>query len=229
MHLRLVLPAAAALLTVLLTGCTSAPEPAPTPTKATTAAPEPMPTATPTPTPVLTVDGLVLRPTVLEFRTQGEVTRTFDYLGDPAEPIAALTALFGRAPIDTAYPSTGHSPSGVEHVWGNVILFENLRVDRWADVPYSIASPRFVVRFTGPAETPVVMSSADGHQAGQPWSSVTDDPDSGIFACGGSPVELGDYSDLLGYGRTAVIARESVDGATIWFIGAPDLETTGCA
>ncbi|BDI23009.1 hypothetical protein [Herbiconiux sp. L3-i23] len=231
MRLRSTAFIAVPLLTALaIAGCTATPQPAPTtagPQRTTT--PTPTVTATPTAAAQPTVDGLVVRPEVLEFRSSGSVVETFDYMTDPGQVVAALTALFGRPPVDEPIAGNSHFPPGVTHAWGNVLIEEGVRTDRWVDIPYTLANPRFRVRFIGPAEGSVWLSSVDGQQAGDSWQLISDDPDSAAFACQGSPVELSASSGMEGYGRTAVIARESDDWTTVLWIGAPDLETTGCA
>jgi hypothetical protein len=227
--------AAAALLILATAGC-SAPAPQPTPSETETAAPTaatPPEVASPSPepTPVATIDELVLRPTTLELRRGGSVVQVLDYMSPAADAVSALTAGFGYPPVDEPYEGSNHTPPGVYHAWGPVVVDERFYDEdrRSSEDIFSLVWPRFAVYFDGPAAGGVTLRTLGGHQQGEEWSAVTGDPEAEIWACDGTPIEVDDTYTSRGQERVTVIARaDESEGSVLW-LGAPAMEAQGCA
>lgn len=237
--LRLGALAPAALTVVLAMGACAgtAPSPTSTPDAAT-----PRPTATATPTaasvdPLAAVVALVARPEGLELRgDEGTVLLTLAYMSSPADAIAALSTVFEQAPVDEPYAGTNHTPPGIVHRWGEFALDERLYDEerRQSDGYDWVVWPRFAVYFDAPAAADVVLSTSSGLQAGDAWPTVEADPgyDPDLWTCTGSPVEAATVAvptSWTGPDRVAVIAQPTDDGSTVKWIGAPEMETDGCA
>lgn len=230
--------AAALVLVFSLTNCLGGlPAAAPTPHSAA-----PSPAADPTPTaepadPLTTVVGLVARPEGLELRADGGiVVTTLDYMSPPADAVNALTTVFGAPPVDEPYAATNHRPSGVYHRWGVFVLDERFydEARRQAEGYDWLVWPRFAVYLDGPAADGIVLSTASGLQAGDPWTNAESDPgfDPDIRTCTGTSIESATTAVPSGRtdrDRVNVIAMPSDDGATVKWIGAPELEAEGCA
>ena len=229
--------AGAIALMLTLTACTGG-------TATTTPTPETAPAsviASPTPTeqpadPLSTVDGLVARPSGLELRAHGIVVTTLDYMSSPADAVTALATVFGAPPVDEPYQGTNHTPAGVFHRWDQFVLDERFydEARRQAEGYDWVVWPRFGVYFDGPAADGVVLSTSSGLQAGQPWTSAEADPgfDDGLWTCTGTSVEalrIPVPNTWTGPDRVNVIATSSDDGATVKWIGAPQMEADGCA
>ena len=224
-----------AALLLVLTGC-AAPSPVVSPSPASPAA-----AASPTPTevpvdPLSTVDGLVARPAGLELRAEGAVVTTLDYMSSPADAVAALTTVFGAPPVDEPYEGTNHTPSGVFHRWDEFVLDERFYdEDRRQSEGYDwVVWPRFAVYLDGPAADGIVLSTSSGLQAGQPWASAEADPgfDADLWTCTGTSVEASAVavpSTWTGPARVNVVVTPSDDGATVKWVGAPQMEADGCA
>ncbi|BDI21714.1 hypothetical protein [Herbiconiux sp. L3-i23] len=231
--MRVAAIAAGTVLALLLTSCSS---PAPTPdapTASSTPAPSVEPVvATPTPSaPVVTVDELVMRPSALELRRDGQIITTLDYMSPAADAVAALTEAFGYAPADEPYEGTNHRPPGVYHAWGPVVVDERYYDEerRETDGLFSLDWPRFAVYFDAPSAGDVVLRTAGDHRQGEAWSSVLDDPESDIWACEGTPVESEETYTSRGPGTVTVVARENDAGDAVLWLGAPAMEAGGCA
>ncbi|AMB57725.1 hypothetical protein [Microterricola viridarii] len=240
---RLVAVALAAGLALLIAGC-SAPQPqagqqtAPTSTKT----PRPTPTTHVAPVELPSVDaellahvsGFVIRPDVLELRDDdGDVVTALSYMAAPAEAIAVLSTVFGEAPADEEYPGTNHTPPGVTHSWGSLVLDERFydeqrRIDEQLDY---LVWPRFAVYFDGPASGEIPMSTIQGIQAGDSWDFASSSPgfQSELYTCIGTPVDVIDVARPDGGdAQSTVIVIES-DDATVRWVRAPEMVTDGCA
>ncbi|WP_159601973.1 hypothetical protein [Agromyces humi] len=226
-----------AAILLILAGC-AAPSPVVSPSPSTLgAAASPTPTPTEEPTdPLSTVDGLVARPAGLELRADGAVVTTLDYMSSPADAVTALTTVFGAPPADEPYSGTNHTPPGVFHRWDQFVLDERFYDEerRQAEGYGWVVWPRFGVYFDGPAADGVVLSTSSGLQAGQPWMSAEADPgfDAGLWTCRGTSVEAMTIpvpSAWTGPDRVNVIVAATDDGATVKWIGAPQMEADGCA
>ena len=221
-----------------LTGCLGG-SPAATPTSdaaSSSPAVEPTPTAEPA-DPLTTVVGLVARPEGLELRADGgTVVTTLDYMSSPIDAVTTLTAVFDEPPVDEPYAATNHRPGGVFHRWDLFVLDERLYDEaRWQAEGYDwLVWPRFAVYFDGPAADGVVLSSSSGLQAGDAWSAAESDPgfDPDLWTCTGTSIEAVTTavpSGWTGADRVNVIVVPTDDGATVKWIGAPELEADGCA
>jgi hypothetical protein len=221
----------ALLLAITLASC-STPPPAPS------ASPEPVtpspviepPSPTPS-TPTAQIDELVLLPTTVELRRGGAVIGTLDYMSPAADAVATLTTAFGYPPVDEPYDGTNHRPPGVFHVWGPVTLDErSYEESRRAETSiYDLRWPRFAVYLDAPSAGDIVLRTAGDHRQGEPWTMVTDDPDSGIWACEGTPIEALETVTAGGSALATVVARENESGDAVLWLGAPALEAEGCA
>ncbi|MFE6257270.1 hypothetical protein [Agromyces sp. NPDC057865] len=98
----------------------------------------PRPTASPTPSaepvdPLTTVTVLVARPDALELRdATGTVVATLGYLSAPSEAVAALTTVFGVAPVDQPVEGGNHLPPRTWHPdvgagWEELVAIPELR------------------------------------------------------------------------------------------------------
>lgn len=236
-HLRAGTVTVGALALVLtLTGCFGG-SPAPTPDAApSTPMVEPTPTAEPV-DPLAEVVGLVARPEGLELRAQGgTVVATLDYMSSPTDAVATLTAVFDKPPVDEAYDATNHGPGGVFHRWDQFVLDERSYDEnrRQAEGYAWLVWPRFAVYFDGPAADGVILSSSSGLQAGDAWAAAESDPgfDPDLWTCTGTSIEAVTTSvpsGWIGRDRINVIVIPTDDGATVKWIGAPELEADGCA
>jgi hypothetical protein len=225
-----------AALLLILTGCA-----APSPVVSTPETASASAVASPTPTeepidPLTTVDGLVARPVGLELRADGAVVTTLDYMSSPADAVTALTTVFGSPPVDEPYRGTNHTPPGVFHRWDQFVLDERFYdEDRRQSEGYDwVVWPRFAVYLDGPAADGVVLSTSSGLQAGDPWTSAEGDPgfDPDLWTCTGTSVEAAPVaapSTSTGRDRVNVVVVPSDDGATVKWVGAPELEADGCA
>ena len=88
--------------------------------------------------------------------------------------------------------------------------------------------------FDGPAADGVVLSASSGLQAGDAWSAAEADPgfDADLWTCTGTSIEAVTTAvPSRGRARTGStsIVVPSDDGATVKWIGAPELEADGCA
>lgn len=223
---------------LVLTGCAAEPKPTPIPSPSTTPVESPAPRTTPTPTPsadpLASVDALVVRPTVLELRAGEQVVETLDYMSDPGEAVAILTALFGAPPVDEAYDGGNHRPDGISHEWGDFVLDERFYDEerRQRDGYDWLVWPRFAVYFDGPAAEGIALRAHDGSQAGEAWAALAERPsfDPDLWVCVGTSIEAetievpGDRAD-----RVNVVATENEDDGTVRWIGAPEMEAEGCA
>lgn len=223
---------------VSLTGCLGG-SPAATQTPDV---PSSSPSASPTPIaepadPLTGVVGLVARPEGLELRADGgTVVTTLLYMSSPADAVTALTTVFGTPPVDEPYAATNHRPGGVFHQWDLFVLDERFYDEdrRQAEGYDWVVWPRFAVYFDGPAADGVVLSTSSGLQTGDAWSAAETDPgfDPGLWTCAGTSIEAVSItvpSGWTGPGRVNVIVMPSDDGATVEWIGAPEMEADGCA
>jgi hypothetical protein len=231
-----------AALLLALTGCaapSTVASPAPSASSAASA-PSTPPSPTPTPStvadPLTTVDGLVARPAGLELRADGAVVTTLDYMSSPEDAVTALTTVFGASPVDEPYQGTNHTPAGVFHRWDQFVLDERFYdEERRQAAGYDwVVWPRFGVYFDAPAADGVVLSTSSGLQAGDPWASAEADPgfDDGLWTCTGTSVEalaIPVPNTWTGPDRVNVIVTPTEDGATVKWIGAPQMEADGCA
>lgn len=198
---------------------------------------EPTPTAEPV-DPLTTVAGLVARPERLELRADdGTVVATLDYMSSPADAVAALTTVFAEPPVDEPYAGNFHHPDGVFHQWDQFVLDERHYDEaRRAEEGESLSAPRFAVYFDGPAADGIVLSTASGLQAGVAWTDAESDPgfDLDLWTCTGTSVEAVAISPVPrawtgSEYRANVVALPTDDGATVKWIGAPEMEAEGCA
>ncbi|WP_448809503.1 hypothetical protein [Agromyces bauzanensis] len=212
---------------------------------AATSAPDVVPSSpgsSPTPTadpadPLTTVTALVARPEALELRAEGgTVVTSLDYMSSPADAVTALSTVFGAPPADEPYAGTNHAPAGVLHRWDTFVLEERLYDEdrRQAEGYDWVVWPRFAVYFDGPAAGSLILSTASGLQAGDAWSDAEADPgyDADLWTCTATSVEAVTTavpSTWTGPDRVNVIVMPSDDGATVKWIGAPELEADGCA
>lgn len=235
------LTAGALSLALALTGCFAAsPTPSPTPDAAS-----PRPTATAAPTaepvdPLSTVTELVARPDSLELRdAAGVVVVNLDYRSAPSDAVAALTTVFGLAPVDEAFDGSNHFPPSTAHRWDGFELWEQRYVDRWEGVvdELSLVRPAFMVRFTAPAARDVSLSTADGPHVGGGWDELFAVPDlqQNPSGCSGPYVEYVEESRTMADGaayavKISVEFRPSEDSSTIGSIAAPiPVYENGCA
>ncbi len=224
-------------LALSLTGCLGA-APVATPLPVATAVPtiEPEPTAEPV-DPLTTVVELVARPAGLELRADGDiVVTTLDYMSDPADAIATLTTVFGTPPVDEPYPGGNHNPPGVIHHWDMFVLDERHydEVRRIDDGYDWLVWPRFAVYFDGPAAGGLTLSSSSGLQAGDTWAEAEADEgfDPELWTCTGTSIEAVEVpvaSEGREHERVNVIVMPSDDGSHVKWIGAPEMEASGCA
>jgi len=235
---RTATPAAGALALVFsLTGCFGGPPAAtPTPDAAPSPAVHPTPTAEPA-DPLMTVVGLVARPEGLELRADdGIVVATLDYMSSPTDAVDALTTVFDTPPVDEPYAATNHRPGGVFHRWDLFVIDERFydEARRQAEGYDWLVWPRFAVYLDGPAADGIVLSTSSGLQAGDAWATAESDPgfDPDLWTCTGASIEAVTAtvpSGWTGSDRVNVIVMPSDDGATVKWIGAPELEADGCA
>lgn len=217
---------------LVLTGCTA--EPMPTRTPSPSAAPPVSPTPTPSADPLAAVDALVVRPTVLELRAGEEVVESLDYMSDPSEAVAVLTALFGRPAVEEPYDGGNHRPDGVYHHWDQFVLDERFYDEerRQRDGLDWVVWPRFAIYFDGPAADGIQLRSIDGAQVGQAWAELAELPsfDPELRVCVGTSIEAEAIevpADRLD--RVNVVVTENEDDGTVRWIGAPEMEADGCA
>ena len=104
---------------VTLTGCIAGWGPAASPTPSPTAAATP----TPTPTPPVAATVAISAEAIAVLDAAGATIVSFDYFQPTAEVVAGLTQFLG-APVDTPNPGAIESPPGVDHVWGDLRLFD---------------------------------------------------------------------------------------------------------
>lgn len=231
------LAAAVLALAFSLTGClggapvvTSLPDATPVPTA------EPRSTAEPV-DPLTTVVRLVARPEGLELRAEGDrVVTTLDYMSQPADAITTLTTVFGTPPVDEPYPGNNHRPAGVFHHWDMFVLDERHydEARRLADGYDWLVWPRFAVYFDGPAAGGLTLSSSSGLQAGDAWTDAESDAgfDPDLWTCTGTSIEAVEVSvasEGREHERVNVVVLPTDDGSQVKWIGAPEMEATGCA
>ncbi len=217
-----------------LAACTT-PAPAPEPPVPAVREADPVPTEDATAEPA--VAAIVARPEALELRDAGgAVVATYDYLGDPRAAIDAVTELLGEAPVTEDHPGSSHFPPNTAHRWESLVLWEQRRDDRWANVEYSLFSPRFLVEFTGPSAFGIELTTTQGIHAGEPWPELLAEPGltTNPSGCSGSYLEAvevtGVNPDGGAYSVPVVVDfRPSADDAVIARIGAPVPALDGCA
>lgn len=236
--------ALAAVLVLLLGGCsgTAQSPPSPTPgsgTEAPTTGTAPL-TERPVPLPHADTDRLgqvaafVVRPDVLELRDDaGAVVTTLSYLAPPAQAIAVLTDVFGEPPVEEEYRKTNHTPPGIYHSWDQLVLDERFYDEerRSSEGLDNLVWPRFAVYFFAPASNGMPMSSIQGIQAGDSWESAAGRPgfQSELHTCIGTPVDVVGFSRADGAAAHAtVVAVESEEGTVEW-LSAPEMVADGCA
>ncbi|MDF0514821.1 hypothetical protein PX701_14410 [Agromyces sp. H3Y2-19a] len=184
--------------------------------------------------PITTVDGLVARPQGLELRADDVTVTTLPYMSSPEEAIAVLTEVFGTPPVEEPYDGGNHRPDGVHHHWDPFVLDERFYDEgrRESENLDWVVWPRFAVYFDGPAVGPIVLSAANGLQAGDAWSEAEADEsfDDDVWTCVGTSIEAeaievpADRPD-----RVNVVVSPSDDGRSVKWIGAPEMEADGCA
>ena len=230
--------AGALALVVSLAGCIGGSPAGTPPSDAVSPTPTPTPESTPTAQPVdplTTVVGLVARPEGLELRdVGGTVLATIDYMSSPADAVGALTTVFDEPPVDEPYAGTNHHPGGVFHTWDQFVLDERFYDEqrRQANGYDWLVWPRLAVYFDGPAADGVVLSTSSGLQAGDSWSDARSDPgfDDELWTCTGTSVEAVTIGAPDGSeDRANVVVMPTADGATVKWIGAPEMEAEGCA
>lgn len=238
-----VMTGTAIAMALALGGCSTpvhAPNPSTAmPTASAPAASSPSPSLAPSPAPepepAVAVDALIARPQALELRAGGEVVATLPYMSNPEEAVAQLTEVFGEAPVDEPYDGGNHRPDGVYHHWDPFVLDERFYPEdrRERDGLDWIVWPRFAVYFDGPAVGGVTLSTESGWQTGDAWADVASDPafDGDIWTCIGNSVEAETIEVPEGRGsdRVNVVVVPSEDGQSVRWIGAPEMETEGCA
>lgn len=247
----------AAAVALLISGCSEAPQPLPTPTDGSSTR-TPAPSASPTPdrpqpsssAPAVAVppadtdhpsteqlegvQAFVVRPDVLELRELGgEVVTTLSYMSSPADAIATLSTVFGEPPVDEEYRGTNHTPPGIRHSWGTLVLDERFydeqrRVEENLDY---LVWPRFAIQLDGPASNGMPLSSVQGIQAGDSWDFATSSPgfQSDVFTCAGTAVEVLDIERPDGGAAQATVVVLESDDATVFRVAAPEMVADGCA
>lgn len=151
----------------VLAACAPAAAPAPSPTETSSAPTTPPPTTEPVAASVaITAEAI----TVLD--ADGGALATFDYFQPTTEVVDGLTALLGT-PVDSPNPGGIETPPGVDHMWGDLRLFDT---DTPGAAPYT---PNHYVFVTGPAAgsvpiaTAAGVGSADGIAVGDPATELT--------------------------------------------------------
>lgn len=221
---------------------TPTPTPTPRPTPGyTVETAEPTPTPAPAPVdPLSTVTTLVATPEALELRdgSGGLITR-LDYLSDAAAAIATLEAVFGTAPSSEEYRGSGHFPPSTAHRWGGFELREQRYVDRWEGrgTPPSLHKPTFRVTFESDTWGGVELVASHGHQVGDPWADLLDEPDLRTVpsGCSGPYIDFVEVmftrEDGVEYSQKFAVAFEpSEDQAALRSVEAPiAVYEDGCA
>ena len=154
---------------ITLTGCIAGWGPAASPTPSPTT--EATPTPTPTPTPPVAASVAVSAEAIAVLDATGAAIVSFDYFQPTAEVVAGLTQFLG-APVDSPNPGSIESPPGVDHVWGDLRLYDT-------DPPGAAPEdPNHFVFVEGPSAGPLPVAtapgigSATGVRVGDPVSSM---------------------------------------------------------
>ncbi len=229
------------VIAALVTGCSASPtEPTHAPSS-TDAAPTPSASETaPAVDPLSTVTTLVARPEALELHdASGVVVQSLGYLSDSESALAALTGVFGEAPIDTDYPGGSHDAPSTAHRWGAFELWEARYVDNWEGLgtPPSFYRPSFRVRFTDAESTGIALATLNGPHAGYAWSELS--ASAGLqtnpSGCSGPYLDYVEFPETDADGveyvqKVAVDFRPTDDGASIGEVRAPvPVYEEGCA
>ncbi|MFD1714511.1 hypothetical protein ACFSBZ_08525 [Amnibacterium flavum] len=228
---RLLIGVGVALSVALLTsGCTSA---APSVDTSPTSAPST--SAAPTPTaeadPLTTVDQVSVTPQSIELLAGGVAVASYDYLGSSADPVAALTTVFGVAPVDEEQPGNGHFPPATWHSWGGLTVSEqHYDEGDWLKVTTRDAYwPSFRVFVSQPSEGRVALTTPANIASGAPWVDA-EAANVGYLTCFGTPIYSVDAAAWSpGWTNVAVAADPSADGVTVGRLSAPAAEVPECS
>jgi hypothetical protein len=136
---------------ITLTGCVAGWGPAASPTPSPTTAATP----TPTPTPSVAASVAISAESIAVLDAAGTPIVSFDYFQPTAEVAAGLSQYLG-APVDTPNPGAIESPPGVDHVWGDLRLFDT-------DPPGAAPEdPNHFVFVEGPSAGSLPVATAPG-------------------------------------------------------------------
>jgi hypothetical protein len=153
---------------ITLTACIPDAGPSASPSPSTTDAPTP----TPTPEAPVAASVAISAEAIAVLDADGATIVSFDYFQPTAEVVAGLTEHLG-APVDTPNPGAIEAPPGVDHVWGDLRLYDT---DPPGAAPWD---PNHYVFVEGTSAGPVPITtaagvgSATGVRVGDPITSMT--------------------------------------------------------
>jgi hypothetical protein len=151
-----------------LTGCFAAAVPAASPS------PGPTDSGTPTPTSDVPVAASVAISTeaIAVLDAAGAPIVSFDYFQPTADVVAGLSEHLG-APVNSPNPGSIETPPGVDHVWGDLRLFDTDLPGAAPESPNHFVFVEGTSAGTVPIATAAGVGSATGVRVGDPVTSLT--------------------------------------------------------
>ncbi|MEI5582750.1 MULTISPECIES: hypothetical protein [unclassified Agromyces] len=174
--------------------------------------------ATPTEEPVDPLEAVVaieVRPDGLELRDAGgAVVAEVDYMGDAAEAVATLTAVFAAEPVSEPVEGDLHFPGGVKHSWEGFELMETHYDEerRAADDLDNLLWPRLIALVRAPRVGGVDVTSTAG-RVGDRVDQLDVAIDQELWTCSGWAVEITGVTRASGATNTVGVSL-SFSGAT---------------
>jgi hypothetical protein len=152
---------------ITLTGCIAGWGPAASPTPSPTTAVTP----TPTPTPPVAASVAISAEAIAVLDAASAPIVSFDYFQPTAEVVAGLSQYLG-APVDTPNPGAIESPPGVDHVWGDLRLFDTNPPGAAPEDPNHFVFVEGTSAGSLPVATAPGIGSPTGVRVGDPVTSM---------------------------------------------------------
>lgn len=160
-----VMLAVATTLAACIPGGSPSASSTPSPTASTTPAP------TPTPEVPVAASVAISAETIAVLDAAGATIVSYDYFQPTAEVVAGLSEHLG-APVDTPNPGAIESPPGIDHVWGDLRLFDSDPPGIAPEDPNHIVFVEGASTGSLPITTAAGVGSASGVRVGDPVASL---------------------------------------------------------
>lgn len=193
---------AAAALTACTPGGGPSASPAPSPTGSATT-----PTPTPTPEVPAAASVTISAEAIAVLDADGTTIVSFDYFQPTADVVAGLTEHLG-APVDSPNAGSIETPPGVDHVWGDVRLYDTDTPGAAPEDPNHYVFVEGTSAGSVPVATAAGVGSATGVRVGDPAASLS----GAVHASTNTDPATGRTTDVYRIGIVALPPRADAPG-----------------
>jgi predicted small secreted protein len=151
-----------------LSGCVPGAGPAVSPSSSATGSAAP----TPTPEVPLAASVAISAEAIAVLDSAGAPIASFDYFQPTAEVVAGLSEHLG-APVDNANPGSIETPTGINHVWDDLVLFDTDTPGAAPENPNHYVFVEGTSAGSVPVATSAGVGSAAGVRVGDSTTSLT--------------------------------------------------------